>query len=101
MYKKYLLNFHEMSVKDQLAVLGLMIFRLTICGRDTYVAESVDVEDPVRLREITELIHRIASLHLHIAKQNYDELDSFIDGTFATIDYQISRLNISWPYLLS
>ena len=100
MYKDYLLDFHSMTKLNQLSTLGKMIFWLSICGRDTYCTESNGIENQSRLRRINELIHRIASLHVQITPENSEDLDSFIDGIFNTIDHEISVLKIEWSYLL-
>ena len=99
MYKDYLLDFHSMTKLNQLSTLGKMIFRLSICGRDTYCTESDGIENQSRLRRINELIHRIASLHTQIASENAESIDSFIDGIFNTIDHEIFLLKIKWSYL--
>lgn len=100
MYKDYLLVFHSMEKLDQLSVLGRMIFHLSICGRDTYSVDSDGVANQSRLRRINELTHRISSLHVQITSGNNNDLDSFIDGVFDTINYEISLLKISWSNLL-
>ena len=86
---------------NQLSILGRMIFLLTLCGRDSYSTAYDGIKELHRLRRLNELIHRIASLHSHISTGDKQDIDSFITGTFETIDHEISSLGIGWPYLLN
>jgi hypothetical protein len=53
--------FRSLSPVDQVRFLLRLAFRLTVVARDYYIPQSELLEDPVSVREINELQHRVTA----------------------------------------
>lgn len=73
------------NAQAQVHFLLKLCFYLTISGRDTYVVQSNEVSEPVRLRGINELQHKTIGQILGIQKNtNKYPNDVFIFSIFDT-----------------
>jgi hypothetical protein len=72
----------SLSDPEKLRLLARVAFNLTIDARDTYVAGSEEIADPVRLRRFNELQHRLLSRVSSMAERNpttAEDEEHFVD----------------------
>lgn len=72
-------EFRDADREQQALLLARLLHALGIVARDTFRPGSTDVDDPVRLRRISELSHRIATKQVQIL---VGWKDGMPDGTF-------------------
>ena len=89
-----LVQFSKLNKIDQIIWLGKIIYTISMIGRGTYEAGTDAVLDPVKLRRLNELVHRISSLQVSIGVGTKDDLDSFIAGTLETLEQEVEYLKI-------
>lgn len=91
---EWLGHFKAMTKPAQILRISELIHTITMLARDTYDVHTDGVDDPATLRDINELVQRLSSLQLGIASDNKRDLDSLIDGTFSTLENELTRLKI-------
>src|SRR4051794_14022988 len=72
----------SLSDQERMRLLARVAFNLTVDARDTYVVESEEIADPIRLRGFNELQHRVLSHVSSLAngvQTKAEDEESFVD----------------------
>lgn len=80
--KTLALQFARIGASDKARILSRVAFDLTIDARDTYIPGTEGIADPVRLRAINELQHRICGRVHDLLENQSDQQD---DSAFANM----------------
>ena len=72
--------FSELSATEQSKLLAAWMHAVTIDARDTYIAGTLGIADPVRLRGFNELQHRIVGSLLSALDKTVGIDESFIES---------------------
>lgn len=54
-------EFGNLSLQEQIRLLARYCYELTLAARDTYQLDTEAVADPIRLRRLNEIQHRVTS----------------------------------------
>src|ERR1700751_5717170 len=94
-----LVIFKNFSDRDKIIWLSEAIFSITLMARETYETEREGVADPVKLRRYNEMIHRIATFQVKVAKNIPDRMSD--DVFFSIFSENIDRIGISHETLFN
>lgn len=81
-------NYKKLGDTAQIRLLGAIAHSLTVDARDTYIPGTEGIADPVRLRGINELQHRIAGQLLSMLDASSDRYpdEVFIEILLSGLD---------------
>ncbi len=75
------------SEAEQVKFLSRLSHQITIFARDTYEFESDSLSDPIKLRSINEMMHRILGQQFDLLLSNTSR---YPDGTFIEILFEMA-----------
>ena len=93
-----LTKFLAMNSMEKITWLSHLMFFLSMFARETYCADSGGVENPLALRSYNELLHRIASHQLKIAKNDSEGMPD--DQFFEMLAMMVNEVGLREDTLL-
>src|SRR5262245_40689067 len=97
-WSKELDHFRKMTQEQQIAWYSQLLFLLSMFARDTYEVGTDGVSKPRELRRFNEVIHRLASQQLKIAKADTARMPD--DQMFKLLEEEMSALAVDTSELL-
>jgi hypothetical protein len=97
-WSKELDRFRTMTQAQQLAWFSQLLFLLSMFARDTYKMGTDGVSKPRELRRFNEVLHRLASQQLKIAKGDMARIPD--DQMFQLLEEETSALAVDTRELL-
>jgi hypothetical protein len=96
-WSKELDRFRKMMPEQQLAWFSQLLFWLSMFARDTYEVGTDGVSKPHELRRFNEVLHRLASQQLKIAKADTarrpdDQIFKFLEEETSALAVDTSEL---------
>jgi len=82
-------EFNQTNYSDQVTLLSKLLYIISMMARDTYEAETDKVNKPELLRRYNELLHRISTQQLYVAKSKLDRMpdDIFFEMFVEEVTY--------------
>jgi len=62
--------FSNLSSKRKILFLSLLAHNMTISARETYIADSIQIKEPSKLRAFNEMQHQITAQLIHILEDD-------------------------------
>ena len=85
-------KFIQMDYPHQIIFMSSLLYVISMMARTTYEAGSTKVSKPELLRRYNELLHRISTQQLYIAKGNLDRMPDNV--FFAMVAEELEYLGI-------
>lgn len=94
-FQDQLQDFLKKERLEQITELGQLIFLFSLDARWNYSANPEGIINGSKAWRTNEVVHRISSLLVAIGNGKKDDIDSFIDGVFQTLDHHMEQMKIS------
>ncbi|MBF5005875.1 hypothetical protein [Diaphorobacter caeni] len=99
-FQDQLQDFLKKERLEQITELGRLIFLFSQDARGNYSAYPEGVISGSKAWRTNEVVHRISSLQMAIGYGEKEDIDSFIDGVFQTLDRHMEQMKISQTFFV-